>query len=102
MSFISSMVNGFFSLPLCLPMKLSMVPADVVAPSGVTAATVTGNISLRDEYAEPLRHYVLYRAWSKDAEYGGNAALAQAHYALFNSSIGADVAAAASTNDPTT
>jgi len=75
--------------------KLSMVPADVAAPSGVMAATVTGDISLRDEYAEPLRHYVLYRAWSKDAEYGGNAALAQAHYALFNSSIGADVAAAA-------
>lgn len=83
--------------------KLSMVPVDVAAPTGPVAADVSGNISLRAEYSEPLRHYVLFRAWSKDAEYGGNAASAQAHYGLFSSSIGADVAAAASTNEqPTT
>ena len=83
--------------------KLSMLPVDVAPPTGPVAADVSGNISLRAEYSEPLRHYVLFRAWSKDAEYGGNAASAQAHYGLFSSSIGADVAAAASTNEqPTT
>lgn len=78
--------------------KLSMLPSDVAPPVGPMAADVPGDISIRDEFAEPLRNYVLYRAWAKDAEYGGNSALAQAHYALFNTAIGSDVAAAATTN----
>jgi len=78
--------------------KLSMEPVDVALPAGPTAAAVLGDVSLRDEFIEPLRNYVLYRAWSKDAEYGGNAALAQAHYALFNAALGADVAAATTAN----
>lgn len=83
--------------------KLSMAPVDVAPPAAPTADAVVGNVSLRDEFIEPLRNYVLYRAWSKDAEYGGNAQLAQAHYALFSSSLGADVAAATSANtQPTT
>lgn len=82
--------------------KFSMKPVDVPAPPG-GAASVSGVISLRDEYANALRHYVLFRAWSKDAEYGGNAALAQSHWALFTAALGADVAAVASANQqPTT
>lgn len=83
--------------------KLSMAPVDVAPPAAPTADAVVGNVSLRDEFIEPLRNYVLYRAWSKDAEYGGNAGLAQAHYALFNAALGADVAAATTANtQPTT
>lgn len=75
--------------------KFSMVPDDVPAPAGPKPDDVTGSISLRDEYASALRHYILYRCWSKDAEFAGNANLAQAHYSLFVSAIGADVAARA-------
>ena len=86
--------------------KFSMKPVDVPEPPG-GAASVSGVISLRDEYANALRHYVLFRAYSKDAEFSANSALAASHKALFDQAIGADAQAAATahpstTNDPTT
>jgi hypothetical protein len=45
-------------------------------------------------WMDALRHFVLYRAWSKDAEYGGNATLAAAHLQLFNNMLGVQSKAA--------
>jgi len=40
----------------------------------------TTTINLDDTYANPLLDYMLYRAYSKDAEQAGNAQRAMAHY----------------------
>lgn len=67
---------------------LSMEPVDAPAPSGPTAADVSGNLSLRAEYRNALRHYALYRAWSKDAEGASNPDLAKAHLDLCVDALG--------------
>lgn len=63
-------------------------PTDVPAPAGATAATVTGNIGVDDTFKNALLHFCLYRAYAKDAEFGGNAALSAGHYQLFTSNAG--------------
>jgi hypothetical protein len=45
-------------------------------------------IKLDDVYANALLDYILYRAYSKDAEQAGNAARAVAHYQAMATSIG--------------
>lgn len=50
-----------------------------------TAAT----IHLDDIYANCILDYILYRAYSKDAEYAANGPRAQAHYAAFSGALGA-------------
>lgn len=45
-------------------------------------------IQIDDIYANALLDYVLYRAYSKDAEYAQNANLAIAHYQAFSNSLG--------------
>lgn len=56
------------------------------SPSDVS--TLGGTISIDDIYANALLDYVLYRAYSKDAEYAQNAQLAAAHYAAFQNALG--------------
>lgn len=68
---------------------------DIAPPTGATASTVSGNIDAYDQFKNPLLHFVLFRAYSKDAEFGGNTAMAGAHYALFKTGAGADAPAAA-------
>jgi hypothetical protein len=46
-------------------------------------------IKLDDIYTSPIIDWVLYRAYSKDAEYGANEARAAAAYQAFNAAIGA-------------
>lgn len=46
-------------------------------------------IKLDDIYMSPIIDWVLYRAYSKDAEYGANEARASAAYQSFNAAIGA-------------
>ena len=46
-------------------------------------------ISLDDTYAAPIVDWVLYRAFSKDAEHGNNVTRAAAHYAAFTNALGA-------------
>lgn len=62
-------------------------PTDVPAPSGATYAQVTGNIDVDDAFKNALYHFCLFRAFSKDAEFGGNASLAASHYAIFLSEV---------------
>ncbi|THJ32407.1 hypothetical protein E8K88_11955 [Lampropedia aestuarii] len=61
----------------------------------------TGEIAMREEYTEALRHYLLFRAWSKDAEYGGNNAMASAHWGAFTEALGIVPARSSTGADPT-
>lgn len=66
----------------------SAYPADITEPAdGATYTGVTGNISLPDIYGNVLADYILYRAYTKDSEYAGNAQRAQAHYAAFQAAL---------------
>lgn len=51
--------------------------------------TNTEVILLDDTYLSPIVDWVLYRAYSKDAEYGANEQRAVASYQAFNAAIGA-------------
>jgi hypothetical protein len=48
-------------------------------------------ISLPEIYGNAVLDYLLYRAYSKDSEYAGNAARAQAHYAAFANALGVEI-----------
>ena len=83
------------STAAALELVYSAYPAATATAGGAAASTVTGNIDLPDEWATALRYYVLYRAWSKDAEYGGNAQLAVTNYGLFKAELGEQLESAA-------
>ena len=69
-------------------------PTDIAEPAdGATYTAVTGNISLPDIYGNVLQDYILYRAYTKDSEYAGNAQRAQAHYAAFANALGIEIKA---------
>lgn len=69
-------------------------PTDITEPAdGSLYTAVTGNISLPDIYGNVLCDYVLYRAYTKDSEYAGNANRAQAHYASFANALGIEIKA---------
>ncbi len=55
---------------------------------GTGSARICGTIQIDDVYANALLDYVLYRAYSKDADYAGNAQLAVSHYQAFSNSLG--------------
>lgn len=56
-------------------------------------------IKLDDIYANVILDYILYRAYSKDAEYAANATRASLHYQAFTSALGAKTQVDAG-NDP--
>jgi hypothetical protein len=63
-------------------------PAAITEPAdGSTYSAVSGNIGVPDIYANALVDYVLYRAYTKDTEYAGNAARATAHYQAFTNAL---------------
>ena len=69
-------------------------PADIVEPAdGSLYTAVSGNISLPDIYGNVIQDYILYRAYTKDSEYAGNAQRAQAHYAAFANALGIEIKA---------
>jgi len=61
-------------------------------------------VLLDDIYMSPMIDWILYRAYSKDAEYGANEARAQAAYAAFNAALSTknQVDAASSPNNMST
>lgn len=72
----------------------SAYPADVAEPAdGALYTAVTGNISVPDIFGNALQDYILFRAYSKDSEYAGNAARATAHYAAFANTLGIEIKA---------
>lgn len=56
------------------------------SPAEITTAATS--LVLADVYVEPLFNYVLFRAYSKDAEYAANASLAQGYMQIFMSLLG--------------
>lgn len=71
----------------------SAYPTDIAEPAdGAVYTAVTGNISLPDIYGNVLADYILYRAYTKDSEYAGNAQRAQAHYAAFQAALTTEMA----------
>lgn len=69
-------------------------PADVVEPAdGALYTAVAGDISLPDIYGNALLDFILYRAYSKDSDYAGNAQRAQTHYAAFANTLGIEIRA---------
>jgi len=72
----------------------SALPTDIVEPAdGSTYTAVSGNISVPDIYGNVIQDYILYRAYTKDSEYAGNAARAQAHYQAFANALGIEMTA---------
>lgn len=70
----------------------SSVPtAHALSDSELTNSTAT--IHVDDIYANAIVDYILYRAYSKDAEYAANGARAQSHYAAFSGALGAKTTA---------
>jgi hypothetical protein len=71
----------------------SAYPTDITEPAdGAVYSAVTGNISLPDIYGNVLADYILYRAYTKDSEYAGNAQRAQAHYGAFQAALTTEMA----------
>jgi hypothetical protein len=77
-----------------LDVVYAALPTDVTEPAdGALYTAVTGNISVPDIYGNVIQDYILYRAYSKDSEYAGNAARAQAHYGAFANALGIEMKA---------
>lgn len=85
----------FFVYPPALATtELEVVYADTPGIHALTEAqldpdgTQADVILLDDIYMSPIIDWVLYRAYSKDAEYGANEVRATAAYQAFNSALG--------------
>lgn len=75
-----------------LDIVYSAYPTDITEPAvGADYTAVSGNVSVPDIYANAILDYILYRAYSKDSEYAGNAQRAQAHYTAFANSMGVEI-----------
>ncbi len=70
----------------------SAYPTDITEPAdNALYTTVSGNISVADIFANALADYILFRAFSKDAESSANAGRAQAHYALYTTALSTEL-----------
>lgn len=77
-----------------LDIVYSAYPADIPEPAdGSLYTAVSGNLSVPDIYSNALLDFILYRAYSKDSEYAGNAQRAQVHYAAFANTLGIEIRA---------
>lgn len=77
-----------------LEVMYSAYPTDVTEPAaGALYGDVTGNLSLPDIYADDVLNLILYRAYSKDSEYAGNAERAGVYLNVVTASLGAEIAA---------
>ncbi len=75
----------------------SQYPTPITEPvASANYDTVTGDLTVRDVYANALVDYVIYRAFSKETEYADKQAAAL-HYGAFAQSIGLKVEADRST-----
>jgi hypothetical protein len=80
--------------PAAVGAQLEVLFASVPLPHTLTAPQLSNPataevIRINDTYANALIDYVVYRAYSKDAEDSVNMSRATAHYQAFQSSIGA-------------
>lgn len=75
-----------------LDLVYSTYPTDISpVGAGGTYSQVSGNLSVPDIYGNVIQDYILYRAYTKDSEYAGNAQRAQAHYQTFANALGIEL-----------
>jgi hypothetical protein len=71
------------------PPSTGSVSVEILYSASPTDVAVVSNVlGVDDIYEEALVDYILYRAYSKDSEYAGNAERAKAHRAAFENTIG--------------
>lgn len=78
--------------PMIAGTELDIMTADYPA---LVPSTPSGNLPLPDWTVPALKAYVKYKAWSKDAEVAGNAALASAAFGLYQTLLGLQLGAVA-------
>lgn len=72
----------------------SVYPTDIAEPAaGSLYSDVVGDLDVPDIYGNIIQDYIMYRAYTKDSEYAGNAQRAQAHYGAFANAIGLEISA---------
>jgi hypothetical protein len=72
----------------------SVAPTDIATPGGAAYTTVTGNLDAQDQWADAAVNFGLFKAYSKDAEYGGNAQLAANYMGLVTAAVGSQLQSA--------
>lgn len=78
-----------------LEVMYSAIPTDIsesVADGAIWSAA-TGNLSLPDIYADDVINLIMYRAYSKDAEFAANNERAAFYLATVEKSLGTEIAA---------
>lgn len=71
------------------PQATAGMKLEVIYSKSPTEVTTTGQtLELNDLYAEPLLNYVMFRAYSKDAEFAANQTVAQGYLSIFTSMLG--------------
>lgn len=72
----------------------SVYPTDIAQPGeGATYADVAGNLDLSDICANAIVDYVLFRAYTKDAEFSPDPQRARQHLELFANALGVELQA---------
>lgn len=69
-------------------------PVQIAVPTGTTYATVAGDLDVQDWCELACVYGVLNRAYSKDVEFGGNAALAEANASHFTAALSSQLQSA--------
>ena len=60
---------------------------EIVYSSNPATVAQSGNLAVPDIYANAVMDYVLFRAYTKDAEFAANAQRASTHYQLFTGAL---------------
>ncbi len=81
--------TGYLEITVSKTPTLVPLPADEEDYEDIAAYAV--NLDLPDVYFNCILDYVLYRAYSKDAQYTGNNQRAASHYQMFANSLGMKV-----------
>ena len=77
-----------------LEVMYAAYPTDIAEPAdGATYIAVAGNLSVPDIFSDDVLNLILYRAYSKDSEYAGNATRADGYLSVVTASLGAEIAA---------
>jgi hypothetical protein len=66
----------------------SVAPAEIVYNAGNVAATLNTDLTVSDIYLEAVLNYVMYRSYSKDAEFSQNPQLAAGYLQTVYSMLG--------------
>lgn len=76
--------NFYVYPPAAVGARVEIIYSKV--PTNVTA--ISDNLSVDDIYTDALLNYVLFRAYSKDAEFAQNMQLSSSYLGIFNSMLG--------------